>query len=215
MPVEPITLLVRADDMGSAHAANHACVEVCERGICRSVEVMATCGWFPEAVTLLRANPALDVGVHLTMTSEWDNYRWGPISEARSIVNQEGYFFPRYRKRKSHPNEFVFEESAWTADDVRKEFRAQIERVRQHIPWVSHYTMHMDYLHDNPTFNAVLEELASEYNLGVDLTAHGFERFRGFGENSLTLSPSEKVNALRQNLQTLQPGRWIFVDHPA
>jgi chitin disaccharide deacetylase len=215
MPQDSITLLVRADDIGSCHSANLACIDVFTRGICRSVELMAPCPWFPEAVALLRANPTYDVGVHLTMTSEWDNYKWGPLSNARSIATQDGYFYPQYRKRDGYPDEPVLGESDWIAEDVEKEFRAQIERVRSCIPWVSHLTTHMGYLREHPTFSAIVENLTAEYDLLVDLPAHGFERFRGFGEKSQTLSPVEKIETLRQNLASLQPGRWLFVDHPA
>ena len=212
---QPIYLLVRADDIGSSHAANLACIDVFKRGICRSVELMAPCPWFPEAVTLLQAHPTYDVGVHLTMTSEWDNYKWRPISDARSIVAEDGYFHTRYRKRDDYPHEIVFADSDWIPEDVEKEFRAQIELIRKHVPWVSHFTTHMGMLRDDPTFKDIVDRLGAEYDLVVDLAAHGFERLRGFGENSQALSAAEKVEALRQNLETLAPGRWLCVDHPA
>ena len=215
MSQESITLLVRADDIGSFHAANLACIDVFTHGICRSVELMAPCPWFPEAVKLLQANPAYDVGVHLTLTSEWDNIRWRSVSGAESIAGEDGYLYPRYHRREGYADEPVFAESAWTPLDVEREFRAQIELIRKHIPWASHVTNHMGRLRENPTFQAILDELAAEYELAVDLTAHGFERFRGFGEESTTLSPAEKVQRLRQTLEALGPGRWLFVDHPA
>src|SRR5262245_2451178 len=215
MTEQSIHLLVRADDIGFSHAANMACIDVFKRGICRAVELMAPGPWFPEAVRLLQANPGYDVGVHLTMTSEWDNLKWRPISDAKSIVTEDGYFHTRYRKRDNYPDEIVFEDNGWTPEDVEKEFRAQIELIRKHIPWVSHLSYHMGFLRDNPTFKDVVDRLTAEYDLAVDLPALGFERFRGFGENSQALSAIEKVQTLRQNLETLPPGRWIFVDHPA
>ena len=215
MTQQPFDLLVRADDIGCAHAVNLACIEVYRRGICRSVELMAPCPWFPEAVKLLQANPGFDVGVHLTMTSEWDHYKWGPISDARSIVTADGHFHTRYRKRDGYPDEIVFADSQWTPEDVEKEFRAQIELIRKHIPWVSHISYHMGYLRDDPIFSGIVDRLTAEYELGVDPAAHGFERFRGFGENNQALSPAEKAETLRQNLEALAPGRWLFVDHPA
>ncbi len=215
MTQESITLLVRADDIGFCHASNLACIDVFQKGICRSVELMAPCPWFPEAVALLRAHPTYDVGVHLTMTSEWDNYKWGPLTDAGSIVTPDGYFYPRYRKRDGYPDEPVLEEAAWAPAEVEAEFRAQIERIRSAIPWVSHMTAHMGYLRDDPVFSEIVERLTEEYDLKVDLPGHGFERFRGFGENNQALSPAEKVETLRQNLAALQPGRWLFVDHPA
>jgi hypothetical protein len=73
----------------------------------------------------------------------------------------------------------------------------------------------MGFLRDNPGFKEIVDRLTAEYDLAVDVAALGFERFRGFGENSQALSVTEKVQTLRQNLETLPPGRWIFVDHPA
>ncbi len=215
MSQQAIYLLVRADDIGFSHAANLACMDVFHKGICRSVELMAPCPWFPEAVRLLQATPTYDVGVHLTLTSEWDNFKWRPISGAKSIANDDGFFHTRYRKRDDYPDEIVFEGCAWTPEDVETEFRAQIELILKHIPWASHLTNHMGYLRNDPQFKDVVERLTQEYDLAVDLSAHSFERFRGFGENSQALSSEEKVESLRQNLETLAPGRWIFVDHPA
>src|SRR5512137_1929999 len=62
------TLIVRADDLGSSHAANLACIESYRNGIARAVEIMMPCAWVPEAVKLLAEDPGLDAGVHLTLT---------------------------------------------------------------------------------------------------------------------------------------------------
>ena len=137
---------------------------------------MAPCPWFPEAVRLLRAHPGFDVGVHFTLTSEWDNLKWGAVSDAATVVDENGYFFRTYRGNENYPDEMSFEESDWTAQDVETELRAQIERILKHIPWASHATTHMGGLRDEPRFQDVVDGLVAEYGLGVDLQAHGFER---------------------------------------
>jgi predicted glycoside hydrolase/deacetylase ChbG (UPF0249 family) len=215
MAQESFDLLVRADDIGFSHAANQACIDVFTQGICRSVELMAPGPWFAEAVRLLKVHPQYDVGVHLTLTSEWDNLKWRPVSTARSIANEDGYFFRMFRKSDHYPGEITLEASDWTPADLEQEVRAQIDLVRKYIPWASHLTTHMGGLRDNPNFQGVVDRLAAEYDLAVDVRAKGFERFRGFGENNQALSPDEKVAMLRQNLEQLPPGKWIFVDHPA
>lgn len=215
MSQEPFYLLVRADDIGFSHAANQACMDVFTHGICRSVEIMAPCPWFPEAVKLLQAQPQYDVGIHFTLTSEWDNLKWGPLSEAKSLVNEDGYFFRAFRKSDHYPEQMALAANPWTPADVEMELRAQIERVRKYIPWASHLTTHMGGLRDDPNYQGVVDRVAAEFDLDVDVRALGFERFRGFGENNQALTPAEKVNALRQNLAELAPGKWIFVDHPA
>lgn len=215
----PIYLLVRADDIGAAHAVNEACMDVFTKGICRSVELMAPCAWFPEAVKLLRQHPSYDVGVHLTLTNEWENVKWRPLSDAQSLVDADGYFCHTFRKRSDSPDPYPERKPlcdlAWTPADVEKELRAQIELIRKHIPWASHLTTHMGGLRDDPNFQGVVDRLVEEYDLAVNLSAQGFERFRGFGDKSQTLTPTEKTQTLRQNLETLTPGKWIFVDHPA
>jgi predicted glycoside hydrolase/deacetylase ChbG (UPF0249 family) len=214
MTSEPIVLLVRADDIGFSHAANEACIRVFTDGICRSVELMAPTPWFPEAVKLLKSYPGYDVGVHFTLTSEWENFRWRPLTGPSTVSDADGFFYRTFRKNDNYPDEITFEQGDWTPEDVEKELRAQIELTLKHIPWASHATFHMGGLRDNPNFQGVVDGLIEEYGLGVDVSGAGFERFRAFGENNQTLSPAEKVQALRQNLEALQPGRWLHVDHP-
>lgn len=80
-------LIIRGDDIGSCHAANVACIRAYKEGIMTSVELMVPCSWFPEAVKLLNENPGLDVGVHLIMTSEWENFKWRPLTWAPSLTD--------------------------------------------------------------------------------------------------------------------------------
>ena len=87
-------LVIRADDMGSFHAANVACVDGYLNGIETSVEVMAVTPWFPEAVKMLESNPTLDVGLHLVLTSEWDHIKWRPLTHCPSLTDNNGYFLP-------------------------------------------------------------------------------------------------------------------------
>ncbi|MEN6428795.1 MAG: ChbG/HpnK family deacetylase, partial [Phycisphaerales bacterium] len=94
-----IKLVVRADDIGSCHTANLACIQCYREGIVKNVEVMAPCPWFNEAAKMLRENPVFDVGVHLTLTSEWENYKWGPLTQSASLVDGQGYFFPMTSQR--------------------------------------------------------------------------------------------------------------------
>jgi predicted glycoside hydrolase/deacetylase ChbG (UPF0249 family) len=215
MSQEPTYLLVRADDIGFSHAGNLACIDVFTNGICRSVELMAPCPWFPEAVKLLHQHRAYDVGVHLTLTSEWDNLKWRALTGPSSITNDDGYFYRMYRKNDNYPDEITLEASDWNAADLEREFRAQIELIFKYVPWATHLTTHMGGLRDDPRWKGVVDKLTAEYNLAVDLQPFGIERFRPFGDNNQALLPEEKVAAMRKGLAELAPGRWIHVDHPA
>ena len=85
--------------------------------------------------------------------------KWRPISDAQSIVTEDGYFFRMYRSSPNYADEIAFEASDWAPADVEKELRAQIELIRKHIPWVSHATTHMGGLRDDPNFQGVVDSL--------------------------------------------------------
>src|ERR687896_735737 len=90
-PTPPgIRLIVKGDDMGAAHGINAATIDAYQRGVLTTTNVIVPGPWFPEAVRLLKENPALDVGIHLALTSEWDNVKWRPLTAAPSIVDEDG-----------------------------------------------------------------------------------------------------------------------------
>src|SRR5438105_4031927 len=100
---ERVRLLVRGDDMGSTHAANLACIDSYQKGIMRSTEIMVPCPWFEHACSLLNENKALDVGVHLVLTSEWSMYKWRPLTQCPGITDESGYFLPMVWPREGYP----------------------------------------------------------------------------------------------------------------
>ena len=87
-------LVIRIDDMGAFHSVNTASIDTYRNGIATSVEVLAVGSWFPEAVKMLKENPGLDVGIHLALTSEWENVKWRPLTHCPSLVDENGYFYP-------------------------------------------------------------------------------------------------------------------------
>ncbi len=205
-----IRLIVRADDIGSCHAANVACIESYRNGIVRTVEVMVPCPWFQQAVTMLRENPGLDVGVHLTLTSEWELYKWRPLTSAPSLADREGNFFPATSQRNDFPPNTGFLQANPKTVEVEKELRAQIELATERIPNISHLTCHMGTAYSTPELRDLVNKLSREYKL--PLGAPGAKGAGGFGGSHTT--PEEKEAALVKILQNLKPGLWLFVDHP-
>ena len=163
-----IKLVVRADDIGSCHTSNLACIKCYQEGIVKSVEVQVPCPWFNEAVKMLRENPGLDVGVHLTLTSEWENYKWGPLTQAPSLVDAQGNFYPQTAQRPDFPPNTGFLQSGWKIDEVEKELRAQIELAKKMIPQVSHLSSHMGTPTAAPELRALVQRLAKEYKLPIE-----------------------------------------------
>jgi chitin disaccharide deacetylase len=211
LPAE-IQLLIRADDIGSSHAANRACIEVYKNGIARSVEVMVNCAWFPQAAQLLRENPGYDVGVHLMLTSEWDLVKWRPLTHAPSLVDSNGYFFPMIWANENFPAHRTLSNSSWDIEEIEQELRAQIQLAMKHIPHVSHISTHMGFNGMDPKVDELIISLGKEYNLYIDLAAHDFKRMPGWKNNQ---SLDEKIETFARNLASLDKGNYLFVEHPA
>jgi predicted glycoside hydrolase/deacetylase ChbG (UPF0249 family) len=205
-----ITLLVRADDIGSSHAANLACIESFRNGIARSVEVMVPCSWFPEAVRLLRENSGLDVGVHLTLTSEWENMKWGPMTCSPSLADSNGYFFPMVWRNKDFPPRASIQEAQWKLYDIERELRAQIEMAKRLIPQVSHLSSHMGFTGLDPAIQGIYSKLEKEYGLQIESPVEP-KWFNGFGK-AKTLE--DKITNFVDALDNMKPGLYIHVEHP-
>ncbi|WP_073168403.1 polysaccharide deacetylase family protein [Tangfeifania diversioriginum] len=205
-----IYLLVRADDIGSFHAANVGCIESYQNGIARSVELMPVCAWFPEAVQLLNENPGLDVGIHLTLTSEWSNVKWRPLIHCPGLVDEDGYFLPMVWKNPNFPEGSSISESDWNLAEVEKELRAQIELSLKHVSHISHLSNHMGFTMLDPKIAELVNRLAKEYNLKVN--TEGLQRFTGWDRDA---PMEQRIEEFCMNLEKLTPGQYLFVEHPA
>jgi predicted glycoside hydrolase/deacetylase ChbG (UPF0249 family) len=205
-----VVLLVRADDIGSSHAANAACIDSYRNGIARSVDIMVPCPWFPEAVRMLAENQGLDVGVHLTLTSEWENMKWGPLTCAPSLVDPDGYFFPMVWENKEFPPKCSLKEAAWDILQVERELRAQIELALKYIPRISHVSGHMAFERMHPALDSLVRKLEKEYGLEAAFP-EGMKGFRGFGQGK---TAKEKIRNFVNALEALEPGIYMLVDHP-
>jgi chitin disaccharide deacetylase len=204
-----IRLLVRADDLGSSHNANLACIESYKNGIVRSVELMIPGPWFPEAVKLLKENPGLDVGVHLVLTSEWENYKWRPLTGPSSLTDETGYFYPMVWPNQNYPENRSLAHSGYKMEEVEKELRAQIEMAIKLIPQVSHLSSHMAFTSLSPEMDELVNKLASEYHLETEMNGVDYA-----GKYYKSESGINTPEAFKGMLESLKPGTYIFVEHP-
>ena len=207
----PIRLIVRGDDMGYSHSGNLAMIKCYQEGIQKSIEVIVPSPWFPEAVKLLKENPGVDVGLHLALTSEWDNMKWRPLTECPSITDEDGYYYPMVWSDKNYPGRAI-KDKEWKIEEVEKELRAQIELGIKKIPRVSHITGHMGCTGFDDKVKEVAEKLAKEYGLYLDTKALGVKHATYQGSAG---SSEEKVASFIEMLKGLEAGNtYIMVDHP-
>jgi chitin disaccharide deacetylase len=204
-------LIVRGDDMGYTHSGNEALIKCYKEGIETSIEVIVPSPWFPEAVKMLRENPGVDIGVHLAITTEWDNVKWRPLSDCPSLKNAEGYFYPMLYPNKNYPDQSVLE-NKWKIEDVEKEFRAQIELALKHLPNVSHLSGHMNSTNLSPEVKALTKKLAMEYKIDIDLDEYGVKYV---GYNGPSKTSAEKIQSFLAMIDKLETGNtYWFIDHP-
>ncbi|TWR31719.1 ChbG/HpnK family deacetylase [Mucilaginibacter pallidiroseus] len=154
-------LLIRLDDIGMNHSVNMAMQQFAKTGIPFSASVQFATPWYQEAVAILKQNPQVSVGVHLTLTSEWRYYRWGPVTgrtAVPSLVDKVGYF-PQSTD--------AFAQSGYKIEEVEKELSAQIERAIASGLKISYIDPHMGIALSTPKLRALTEKLARKYHLGI------------------------------------------------
>jgi chitin disaccharide deacetylase len=206
-----IRLIVRGDDMGYTHSGNEALIKCYKEGIETSIEVIVASPWFPEAVKLLQQNPGVDVGIHLALTSEWDNIKWRPLSDCPSLKDSNGYFYPKAYPDKNYPGQSILENHCAMAD-IEKEFRAQIELALKKIPRISHISSHMGCTNITDDVKALTKKLAKEYHIDIDLEEYHVI-WKGYDGPSKTAA--EKIQSFISMLSKLEPGKtYWFLDHP-
>ncbi|TSD67285.1 ChbG/HpnK family deacetylase [Inquilinus sp. KBS0705] len=162
MPAQVLPkLMLRLDDIGMNHAVNMAMKKMADTKMPFSASVQFACPWYQEAVEILKKNPQVSIGVHLTLTSEWKNYRWGPVSGSGtvpSLVDRVGYF-PQSTD--------AFSKSGYKIAEVEKELSAQIERALASGLRISYIDPHMGIALSTPALRALTEKLARKYKLGI------------------------------------------------
>ena len=147
-------VIINADDFGMCHAHNRATMELLERGCVTSATIMAPCPWAREAAVFAAGRPQLGVGVHLTTTCEWENYRWTAVKggAAPSLLDGDGYLWKTGEDFSAHA----------VLPDVEAELTAQIERLMAMGLRPSHLDNHMGTMYGLATGRFELLDLAVE-----------------------------------------------------
>jgi predicted glycoside hydrolase/deacetylase ChbG (UPF0249 family) len=157
-PADSKLLILHADDLAVAHSEDGASFDALDQHAVTSASVMVPCPWLTEVADYAKAHPDADLGLHLTLTSEWKTYRWGPV-ESRdrvpSLLDPSGYLWPDTPQSVG----------ALKADEAEREIRAQIERAEAMGIHPTHLDSHMGALFSRPDLFAVYVKVAHEYKL--------------------------------------------------
>jgi hypothetical protein len=179
-------LILHVDDVGMSFDSNEGAINAMTEGIANSCSVMMPCSWVPAFIHYYKKHPKLDVGLHLTLTSEWSGYRWGPLvgkTVAPGLVDKEGAMWSSVENVVKHAS----------ADEVEKEIRAQIDRARTMGIEPTHLDSHMGTLFGSPEFLMRYIQVGIENHIPVMLPA---------GHASLIKvtnhMPEAQINQIRQ-----------------
>ena len=157
-PRDAKLLIIHADDLAVAHSEDIASFDALDRHAASSASIMVPCPWINEVADYAKSHADADLGLHLTLTSEWKTYRWGPVEskdKVPSLLDPQGYLWPDTPQV----------DSAVKPDEAERELRAQIEHANAMGIHPTHLDSHMGALFSRPDLFAVYIKLAHEYKL--------------------------------------------------
>jgi len=157
-PANSKLLILHADDLGVAHSENAASLDALDKGVINSASIMIPTPWVTEVAEYAKKNPNADLGLHLTLTSEWATYRWGstaPRDQVPSLHDPDGTL----------PRSTMTVMTRAKLDEVEKELRAQIDRAYAIGIKPTHVDSHMGALFNNPQLMATYVKVARSYKL--------------------------------------------------
>lgn len=152
-------LIIHADDLGVIHSVNQASFKAMDEGYVNSASIMPPTPWLAEVADYAKANPGHDMGIHLTLTSEWRLLRWGPVasrSEVSSLLDANGYFYPDCNELWKNAK----------IEEVEIELRAQIDKAIAMGIQPTHLDSHMGCLFStDPRYYQLYTKLGREYGI--------------------------------------------------
>jgi hypothetical protein len=220
-PKDSKLLIIHADDMGLSHSVNTACIKAYESNSITSGSIMVPCPWANEIVAYSKNHPGIDVGVHLTLTSEWKFYKWGGVSSSdqiKSLLDNNHYFYPSVEELGK----------AVKVDEALKEAKAQIDKVIASGIQITHIDTHMGSVLATPELVMAYLSLADTYHLPVLFPREYLSWFPPEAAKALgskiflldnlfmldekTVTP-EWIDAYRKGIESLKPGLNQIIVH--
>jgi hypothetical protein len=221
-PADQRLLIVHGDDLGVAHSVNRATIKALEsRGI-SSASIMVPCPWLPEIAAYARSHRQTDLGIHLTLTSEWRPLRWAPVlgrERVPTLVDGDGYLYPSESEAAAHMD----------VREAENEIRAQIARAKALGIQPTHLDSHMGTLYQNRALFEVLMKVAHENRLPVRLSKEWFGRAQFMpsvlgpddvvADRIISIEPDVTADGwsryYTEAIRNLQPGLTVMIVHLA
>ncbi len=234
-PAGKKVIMLHADDIGMCAEANEAAQPYLQNDYIQSAAVMMPCAYANEMITWAKNNPREDIGLHLTLTSEWKTWRWGPVTdvaEVPGLIDPDGKLWSDVPEVVQHAS----------AEEVEKEVRAQIEAALAQGYRPSHIDTHMGTLYGHPDYIRVFFSVAQEYGIPANVIdvsnpevrkefmGQGYpineEVMQMFSEYTLpmldyfTSAPNgstyaEKIENFKKLIRNLRPGLTEIIFHPS
>ena len=197
--------IIHADDVGMCQASVAAFTELQEYGLVTCGAVMTPCSWFPEVARYARYHPKADLGVHLTLTSEWETYRWGPISSrdpATGLLDSDGYFFRRSQDVQEHAD----------PQAVAAEIEAQVQRAKTAGISISHVDTHMGAV-AHPKFMQSYLQIALAHRVALLMFRMDEAQWQQFSSSHIGSLDDDSIQYLIRMTQTLETMNIPLLDH--
>lgn len=159
-PKDAKLVIIHADDLGLSHSENAASISALEKGSVNSASIMVPCAWFPEIAQYASTHPSADLGLHITLTSEWKYLKWGPVSsdaQVPGLINKNGFLYSSVDSVRRSA----------TAAEVEEETRNQVKRAIQFGIDPTHLDSHMGTVFGNPDYLKAYLKVGHEFKIPV------------------------------------------------
>lgn len=231
-PKDARVVIFHVDDAGMSHDSNLGAIEAIEKGVATSTSVMFPCPWVVEFARYATEHPDVDMGIHCTLTSEWGDYRWGPVAGKNTVpglTDAEGSLWHAPRDVVAHA----------TPEEVETELRAQLDRCITLGLKPTHLDTHMGTVYASPEFLERYIKIGAEKGIPVMVPGgHAYflskesprpaDQIRALGEKVWALGlpvlddlhtgygckdPAGKKAQVIDFLRTVKPGVTQFIVH--
>ena len=192
-PEDTRLLIIHADDLGVSHSENVASIKAMKNSVVNSASIMVPCPWFPEIAAYARKNTKADLGLHLTLNSEWNTYKWGPVSSrdsVSSLLNEEGYFYSTVDSLMA----------VGIPEEMELELRNQVKKALEAGIDVTHLDAHMGAAVSKPEFLAAYMRVGRSFELPVLLDERIFKL-----NNPEILSLIDEKTVVADNILSMGP----------